>query len=72
LAEHAPSHELIPKHRILSKEDGEKILAEFKVSRLQVPRIKAKDPALVGTNAKPGQMIEITRLDGSLYYRQVV
>jgi DNA-directed RNA polymerase subunit H len=67
-----PSHELIPKHKILHKEDGEKILSQFKSSRLQIPKIKAKDAALIDANVKAGQIIEITRLDGSLYYRLVI
>jgi len=38
----------------MSKDDAEKMLAEFRVSRLQIPKIKAKDPALLGTGAKGG------------------
>jgi len=48
------------------------VLADFRVSRLQIPKIKAKDAALVGKGAKVGQIVEITRLDGSLHYRLVV
>ena len=68
----APSHELIPEHVLLSKENAEKILAEYKVSRLQIPKIKAKDPALAGKGAKAGQIVEIKRLDGSQHFRLVV
>ena len=68
----APSHELIPEHKLLSKEAAEKVLADFRVSRLQVPKIRVKDAALLGMGAKVGQMVGITRLDGSLNYRLVV
>ena len=68
----APSHEIIPQHKVLSKDDAEKVLAEFRVSRLQIPKIRAKDAALLGTGAKVGQLVEITRLDDSKYYRLVV
>ena len=68
----APSHEIIPGHKVLSKENSEKVLADFKVSRLQIPKIRAKDSALAGTGAKVGQIVEISRLDGSQYYRLVV
>jgi DNA-directed RNA polymerase subunit H len=68
----APSHELIPEHVLLSKENSEKILAEYKVSRLQIPKIKAKDPALLGKGAKVGQIVEIKRLDGSQHFRLVI
>ena len=68
----APSHELIPVHKLLSKEKGEEILSQYRVSRLQIPKIRAKDAALIGKGAKAGQIVEITRLDGSQYYRLVV
>ena len=68
----APSHEIIPEHKVLTKDDTEKVLAEFRVSRLQIPKIRAKDAALAGKGAKVGQVVEISRLDDSKYYRLVV
>ena len=68
----APVHELVPEHEVLSKDAGEKMLSEFKVSRLQIPKIKLKDPALVGTGAKAGSIVKVTREDGSVNYRLVV
>ena len=68
----APSHEIIPEHKVLSKENAEKVLADFRVSRLQIPKIRAKDAALIGKGAKAGQIVEVSRLDGSQYYRLVV
>ena len=68
----APSHEIIPEHKVLSKDGAEKVLADFRVSRLQIPKIRIKDAALIGLGAKAGQVVEITRLDGSQYYRLVV
>jgi DNA-directed RNA polymerase subunit H (RpoH/RPB5) len=68
----APSHDLIPPHKLVAKEEAEKILAQYRVSRLQIPKIRAKDAGLAGTGAKPGQVVEIARLDGSTYYRLVV
>ena len=68
----APSHEIIPEHKVLTKDDTEKVLAEFRVSRAQIPKIRAKDAALAGKGAKVGQVVEISRLDGSKYYRLVV
>ncbi len=65
-------HELIPPHRVLPKEEGEKILAEFKISQARIPKIHLKDAALVGKGAKAGQIVEIKRLDGSLNYRLIV
>jgi len=68
----APEHELVPAHKLVGKEEGEKILAEFKVGKNQIPKIRMKDAALIGTGAKPGAIVKITRLDGSEYYRLVV
>ena len=68
----APSHEIIPEHIVLTKEATEKVLADFRVSRLQIPKIRAKDTALIGTGAKVGQVVGIARLDGSQYYRLVI
>jgi len=63
---------LIPPHRVLSKNEGEKILEQFKVSQARIPKIHLKDAALVGKGAKAGQIVEIKRLDGSLNYRLVI
>ena len=64
-------HELVPQHKLLSKEDGEKILAEFKVTKNQIPKIRLKDAGLAGLGAKYGSIVKIIRLDGSEYYRLV-
>ncbi len=56
----------------MSKEKGGEILTEFKVSRLQIPKIRVKDAALIGTGAKAGQIVEVIRHDGSANYRLVV
>ncbi len=68
----AHSHELVPHHKVLGKEEGEKILAEFKVSRSHIPKIKLKDAALIGKGAKIGQIVQITRHDDSVNYRLVI
>lgn len=68
----SPEHELVPEHKLMPKDEAEKILAEFKVGRGQIPKIRAKDPALSGMGAKAGAVVKITRLDGSEYYRLVV
>jgi len=39
---------------------------------LQIPGIRVKDAALLGTGAKVGQLVGIARLDGSQYYRLVI
>jgi len=68
----APTHELIPQHKLLSTKDAEAVLSTFRVSKHQIPKIFSKDPALAGLGAKPGQIVEVTRLDDSKCYRLVV
>ena len=68
----SPSHELIPQHKLLPKDECEKLLAEFKVTRLQIPKIKVKDAGLAGMGVKAGQIIEVSRQDGSKNYRLVI
>jgi DNA-directed RNA polymerase subunit H (RpoH/RPB5) len=68
----SPAHELVPKHSILSQAEAEKVLSEFRVSRLQIPKIKVKDAALEGMGAKAGQMVKVDREDGSVNYRLVI
>lgn len=68
----APIHELIPKHRILSKKEVEEFLKTYKVLPNQIPKISIKDPALIGLDPELGDIIEITRSDGSKNYRLVV
>ena len=56
----------------MSTKDAEAILATFRVSKYQIPKIFAKDPAIADLGAKAGQVIEVERLDGSKNYRLVV
>lgn len=62
---------MIPQHKLLPREEGEKVLEEFRVGRSQIPRIRVKDAALAGKGAKAGQIVEVTRHDGSKNYRLV-
>jgi len=70
------SHELVPKHEVLSKEDAEDVLKRYRVKPYQLPHIKASDPAVKAIDGKPGDIIKITRKSltarYTLYYRYVV
>lgn len=55
------SHVLVPKHEILTPEEREKILAQYRVQPHQLPQIKASDPAVKAIGAKPGDILRITR-----------
>jgi DNA-directed RNA polymerase subunit H len=54
-------HELVPKHEILSPEDKEALLKHYGIKPSQLPKILANDPAVIEINAKPGDVIKITR-----------
>jgi len=69
-------HVLVPKHEILTPEEREKVLAQYRVKPYQLPQIKASDPAAKAIGAKPGDIIRITRKSPTagehIAYRYVV
>ena len=52
---------LVPKHEILSPEEREEILTQFRVQPYQLPKIRALDPAVKAIGAKPGDIVKIIR-----------
>lgn len=54
-------HKLVPKHEILTPEEREKVLAQYRVKPYQLPQIKASDPAVKAIGAKPGDILRIIR-----------
>jgi len=67
-------HVLQPKHTKLSNEEVEKLLQEYNISLVQLPKIKINDPALP-ENCEVGDVIKIERnSEGKkyFYYRVVV
>jgi DNA-directed RNA polymerase subunit H len=69
-------HSLIPKHAKLSEKQKEKLLEDYKISLKELPRILKTDPAIDLLDAKPGDIIKITResltAGQSFFYRVVV
>ncbi len=69
-------HVLVPKHEILTPEEREKVLAQYRVKPYQLPQIKASDPAVKAVGAKPGDIIRIIRRSPTagehIAYRYVV
>lgn len=67
-------HILQPKHVKLKKEEVEKLLEKFNISKSQLPKILSGDPA-IPENCPVGDVIKIERRDKdkiNLYYRVVV
>lgn len=55
------NHELVPIHEILSSEEREKLLSEYRVQPYQLPRVIASDPAVKAIGARPGDIVRIIR-----------
>ena len=69
------SHLLVPKQEIISQEEVEKVLAQFKISKKDLPRIFTVDPVAKALGANDGDVLRIHRKDltgENIYYRVVV
>ncbi len=70
------SHELVPEHKILAKDESQKILSQLKARPEQLPKILDTDPVTEIIGAKVGDIIEITRdsptAGKTKYYRVVI
>jgi len=54
-------HTLVPKHEILTHEEKEKVLMEYRVRPYQLPQIRSSDPAAKAIGARPGDIVRIIR-----------
>lgn len=52
---------LVPKHILLSEEEGKNILTEYKINKENLPRILSGDRIAKYYNIKPGQIVKIIR-----------
>ena len=70
------SHQLVPKHEILTEKESEDTLEHFNLRRDQLPKILITDPAVKRIGAKVGDIIKITRESPtagvSVFYRIVI
>ncbi|MCS7093882.1 MAG: DNA-directed RNA polymerase subunit H [Candidatus Aenigmarchaeota archaeon] len=68
-------HELVPKHEIVTEEEKKEIVEKYG-SLKNLPRIYSTDPQVKILNAKPGDVIKITRKSETagetIYYRIVI
>lgn len=67
---------LFPKHEILSEKAKKEVLKIYGKDISKYPKILINDPAIKKYNAKPGDMVKITRnsqtAGTSIFYRVVV
>ena len=69
-------HDFVSKHELLSAEEREQILTEYKMEPYQLPRIRASDPAVIAVGGIPGDMVKVIRKSPTagkyIAYRYVV
>ncbi|MFA5108639.1 MAG: DNA-directed RNA polymerase subunit RpoH/Rpb5 C-terminal domain-containing protein [Candidatus Micrarchaeia archaeon] len=68
------THNLVPEHVLLNDEEKAKVLHKFATGESSFPRIYSSDPALIGIETKPGDLILIKRKDhtGNYDYYRIV
>ncbi|MEA2055807.1 MAG: DNA-directed RNA polymerase subunit H [Candidatus Thermoplasmatota archaeon] len=69
-------HKLVPIHEIISKEEEKELFEKYDITVDQLPKILDTDPVVIFIDAKPGQIIKVTRKSQtatkSIAYRLVV
>ncbi len=70
------AHRDVPKHEIVPKDEVEGVLKKYNATFEQLPYILTTDPVILELQAKPGDLIQISResrtAGSSVYYRLVV
>ena len=69
-------HILVPKHTKLSDKEKKDLLDKYNISIAELPKISAKDPAILSLKPKEGEIIKIQRESltsgDSVFYRSVI
>lgn len=63
---HVLEHELVPEHSLLSEQEAEKVLANLRITRDQLPKIRRDDACIrllerIEGPISPGRIIQIRR-----------
>jgi DNA-directed RNA polymerase subunit H len=69
------THDLVPKHKVLSDKEKKALLDSYGINMGQLPRISIRDSAILSIDAEPGDIIEITRkspIAGEIKYYRVI
>lgn len=54
-------HILVPKHIVLTKEEGDKVLEAYRARKRDMPLIRSNDPVAKYYNMKPDEIVKIIR-----------
>ena len=54
-------HDFVSKHELITPEEREKILAQYKMQPYQLPRIRSSDPAVIAVGGNPGDIVKVIR-----------
>jgi DNA-directed RNA polymerase subunit H len=69
-------HYLVPKQAKLSEKEKEKLLEDYKITTISLPKINIKDASIANLKAKEGDIIKITRqnpyVGETIFYRCVI
>lgn len=69
-------HDFVSKHELLTSDEREQILVEYKMQPYQLPRIRASDPAVIAVGGNPGDIVKVIRNSATagkyVAYRYVV
>jgi DNA-directed RNA polymerase subunit H (RpoH/RPB5) len=69
-------HDLVPKHQVLTKDEGENVMESYRARKRDMPLIRSNEPVAKYYNMKPGEIVKIFRpspLTGeSVAYRLVI
>ena len=70
------SHQMVPKHEVLTQDEKKEVLEMFGVDKEQLPKILDSDPVCKEIGAKKGDVLRILRKSDtsgeSVYYRVVI
>lgn len=54
-------HEIVPKHKILTKEETDELLKKYSIKLVNLPRIFSDDPVIEMIGARYGDVVKIIR-----------
>jgi DNA-directed RNA polymerase subunit H len=78
---HVLEHDLVPEHSLLSEQEAEKVLAQLRITKDQLPKIRRDDACIrlmerIEGPITPGRIIQIRRksetAEESVLYRLVI